>query len=116
LNDKADIHMNFDYTETQGQIRAAVKDRCKGFGPEYWRQCAQDGAYPEAFVDAMAKAGWLAALIPEEYGGAGLPPFWLISCRIRQASSSGSPAPPYSSGISAASQPALAIASTNASG
>ena len=45
-----------------------------------------------------------------------LPPFWLISCRIRQASSSGNPAPPYSSGISAASQPALAIASTKASG
>jgi acyl-CoA dehydrogenase len=82
LNDKADIHMNFDYTETQGQIRAAVKDRCKGFGPEYWRQCAQDGAYPEAFVDAMAKAGWLAALIPEEYGGAGLP--LLDACLILQ--------------------------------
>ena len=29
--------MNFDYTETQGQIRAAVKELCKGFGPEYWR-------------------------------------------------------------------------------
>ena len=52
--DKAKIPMNFDYTETQGQIRAAVKELCKGFGPEYWRQCAQDGAYPEAFVDAMA--------------------------------------------------------------
>ena len=74
--------MNFDYTETQGQIRAAVKELCKGFGPEYWRQCAQDGAYPEAFVDAMAKAGWLAALIPEEYGGAGLP--LLDACLILQ--------------------------------
>ncbi|MFZ5722695.1 MAG: acyl-CoA dehydrogenase family protein, partial [Pseudomonadota bacterium] len=74
--------MNFDYTETQGQIRAAVKELCKGFGPEYWRQCAQDGAYPEAFVDAMAKAGWLAALIPEQYGGAGLP--LLDACLILQ--------------------------------
>ena len=35
--DKAKIPMNFDYTETQGQIRAAVKELCKGFGPEYWR-------------------------------------------------------------------------------
>ena len=64
--------MDFSYTETQVQIRAAVKALCDGFGPEYWRQCTQDGAYPEAFVDAMAKAGWLAALIPEEYGGSGL--------------------------------------------
>jgi len=64
--------MNFDYTDTQRQIRAAVKDLCTGFGPAYWRQCAQDGAYPVAFVDAMIAAGWLAALIPEEYGGSGL--------------------------------------------
>lgn len=64
--------MDFSYTETQTQIRAAVKALCDGFGPEYWRQCAQDGAYPEAFVDAMIQAGWLAALIPEEYGGSGL--------------------------------------------
>ena len=64
--------MNFDYTDTQVQIRAAVKDLCKKFGAEYWRQLAQDGKYPEAFVDAMAEAGWLAALIPGEYGGSGL--------------------------------------------
>lgn len=64
--------MNFSYTETQTQIRAAVKALCVGFGPEYWRECAQDGAYPEAFVEAMIQAGWLAALIPEEYGGSGL--------------------------------------------
>ena len=80
--DKAKIPMNFDYTETQGQIRAAVKELCKGFGPEYWRGLAQEGKYPEAFVDAMAEAGWLAALIPEEYGGAGLP--LLDACLILQ--------------------------------
>ena len=74
--------MNFDYSQTQEQIRSAVRELCKGFGPEYWRQCAQDGAYPETFVDAMAKAGWLAALIPEEYGGAGLP--LLDACLILQ--------------------------------
>jgi len=54
--------MDFSYTETQTQIRSAVKALCDGFGPDYWRQCAQDGAYPEAFVDAMIEAGWLAAL------------------------------------------------------
>ena len=64
--------MDFSYTETQTQIRSAVKALCDGFGPDYWRQCAQDGAYPEAFVDAMIEAGWLAALIPEAYGGSGL--------------------------------------------
>ncbi|MCW5636800.1 MAG: acyl-CoA/acyl-ACP dehydrogenase, partial [Rubrivivax sp.] len=74
--------MNFDYTDTQAQIRAAVKDLCARFGPEYWRQLAQEGKYPEAFVDAMAEAGWLAALIPEEYGGAGLP--LLDACLILQ--------------------------------
>ena len=74
--------MNFDYTDTQAQIRAAVKDLCARFGPEYWRQLAQDGKYPDAFVGAMAEAGWLAALIPEEYGGAGLP--LLDACLILQ--------------------------------
>lgn len=74
--------MNFDYTDTQRQIRAAVKTLCQGFGDAYWRDCAQEGRYPEAFVDAMAQAGWLAALIPEEYGGSGLS--LLDACTILQ--------------------------------
>ncbi|MFG1374293.1 acyl-CoA dehydrogenase family protein [Xanthobacter oligotrophicus] len=64
--------MDFDYTETQQDIRVAVARLCAGFGPDYWRQSDEDGAYPERFVAAMTEAGWLAALIPEEYGGAGL--------------------------------------------
>ena len=64
--------MNFSYSDTQQEIRAAVRKLCGEFGLEYWRECDEAGAYPEAFVDAMAKAGWLAALIPEEYGGSGL--------------------------------------------
>jgi acyl-CoA dehydrogenase len=64
--------MDFSYTETQQEIRAAVRKLCGEFGLDYWRERDEAGAYPEEFVDAMAKAGWLAALIPEEYGGSGL--------------------------------------------
>ncbi len=64
--------MNFEYTETQEEIRQSVRKLCATFGPNYWAECDHDQAYPERFVQAMTDAGWLAALIPEEYGGAGL--------------------------------------------
>ena len=64
--------MNFDYTETQQEIRAAVARLCAEFGVNYWRECDEAGVYPERFVQTMTDAGWLAALIPEEYGGSGL--------------------------------------------
>jgi len=64
--------MNFDYTDTQNEMRAAVRALCKQFGDEYWRKLDEHGAYPEEFVQAMTKAGWLGALIPEEYGGSNL--------------------------------------------
>lgn len=64
--------MDFDYSDTQKEIRSAVARLCADFGPDYWRGCEEEGAYPERFVAAMTEAGWLAALIPEEYGGAGL--------------------------------------------
>lgn len=53
-------------------IRDAVRALCNDFPPEYHRQIDQARGYPEAFVDALTKAGWMAALIPEEYGGSGL--------------------------------------------
>lgn len=53
-------------------IRAAVRALCAQFPPEYHRKIDEDRAYPEAFVDALTRAGWMAALIPEEYGGSGL--------------------------------------------
>ncbi len=53
-------------------IRAAVGDICRGFGDPYWREVDRAVRYPTEFVDALTKAGWLAALIPEEYGGSGL--------------------------------------------
>jgi acyl-CoA dehydrogenase len=54
------------------QIRDAVRALCKEFPDEYHRKIDQERGYPEAFVNALTKAGWLAAMIPAEYGGAGL--------------------------------------------
>jgi len=53
-------------------IRDAVRDLCRQFPDEYFRKVDEQRAYPEAFVDALTKAGWLAALIPQQYGGSGL--------------------------------------------
>jgi acyl-CoA dehydrogenase len=54
-------------------IREAVRALCKEFPGEYWRALDRERAYPTDFVNALTKAGFLAALIPEEYGGSGLP-------------------------------------------
>ena len=54
------------------EIRDAVRGLCAQFPAEYFRKVDEARAYPEAFVDALTKAGWLAALIPQEYGGSGL--------------------------------------------
>jgi acyl-CoA dehydrogenase len=55
-----------------GEIRAAVQKLCAQFPSEYWRKLDSERTYPEAFVAALTEAGYLATLIPEEYGGAGL--------------------------------------------
>jgi len=54
------------------ELRQAVRALCTTFPAEYWRKLDEQRAYPEEFVQALTKAGWLAALIPEEFGGAGL--------------------------------------------
>ena len=54
------------------EYRQAVRALCADFGSEYWQSLEADAAYPEAFVKALTEAGWLAALIPEEFGGGGL--------------------------------------------
>jgi acyl-CoA dehydrogenase len=54
------------------EIREAVRRLCERFPGEYWRRLEEKRAYPEEFVDALTQAGYLATLIPEEYGGAGL--------------------------------------------
>ena len=53
-------------------IRDAVRDLCVQFPNEYFRKVDEQRAYPAEFVDALTKAGWMAALIPQEYGGSGL--------------------------------------------
>ncbi|MFP4273742.1 MAG: acyl-CoA dehydrogenase family protein [Paracoccaceae bacterium] len=53
-------------------IRGAVRALCASFPPEYHRKVDEARGYPEEFVEALTRAGWLAALIPEEYGGSGL--------------------------------------------
>ncbi|MBI1173525.1 acyl-CoA dehydrogenase [bacterium] len=60
-------------TETYPEIREAVAKLCAKFPGDYWRKLDRGMDYPQAFVDALTEAGWLAVLIPEEYGGAGLP-------------------------------------------
>jgi alkylation response protein AidB-like acyl-CoA dehydrogenase len=59
--------------QDHAEIRAAVRRLCAGFPGEYWRKLDRERAYPAEFVAALTDSGFLAALIPEEYGGAGLP-------------------------------------------
>lgn len=58
--------------EAHDDLRAALRALCAQFPPEYHRQHGADETYPEEFVEALTRAGWLAAMIPEEYGGSGL--------------------------------------------
>jgi acyl-CoA dehydrogenase len=53
-------------------IRDAIRDLCKQFPDEYFRKVDEARGYPEEFVNALTQAGWMAALIPQEYGGSGL--------------------------------------------
>ena len=58
--------------DTHQDLRAAVRELCATFPDAYWRELDTKRAYPETFVKALTEAGYLAALIPEEYGGSGL--------------------------------------------
>src|SRR3954466_11717879 len=64
--------MDFNLTVEQQQIRDEIKKVCKEFPDAYWREIDSKKDYPEAFVRKLSELGWLAALIPEEYGGTGL--------------------------------------------
>ena len=68
-NEAVSVPLGEDYPE----IRESVRRICADFPGNYWRELDESSAYPEAFVRALTAAGYLAALIPEEYGGAGLP-------------------------------------------
>ena len=64
--------MDFNLTPEQQQIREEIKRVCRDFPDSYWREIDREKEYPEAFVRKLSELGWLAALIPEEFGGTGL--------------------------------------------
>ena len=64
--------MDFNLTQEQLQIREEIRRVCREFPDSYWREMDKKQEYPEAFVRKLTELGWLAALIPEEYGGTGL--------------------------------------------
>src|SRR5215216_4319981 len=58
--------------DPHAELREGVRAVCKQFDSAYWQKVDEDRAYPESFVNALTEAGWLSALIPEEYGGSEL--------------------------------------------
>jgi acyl-CoA dehydrogenase len=58
--------------QQHADIRQGVRDVCKAFDSTYWQNLEETSAYPEEFVQALTQAGWLAALISEEFGGSGV--------------------------------------------
>src|SRR2546423_13583998 len=58
--------------DPHSDLREGVRALCAQFDGAYWQKLDEERGYPEAFVDALTKAGWLSALIPEEFGGSGL--------------------------------------------
>ena len=64
--------MDFNLTQDQLQIQEEIRKVCHEFPDSYWREVDRKRDYPEAFVRKLTELGWLAALIPEEFGGSGL--------------------------------------------
>ena len=69
MEDVTMVPVGEDYPE----LRAAVRRICAKYPGLYWRELEEKEAYPSTFVDELTEAGFLASLIPEEYGGTGLP-------------------------------------------
>jgi acyl-CoA dehydrogenase len=67
-----DARAGLELTRDQRTLRDAVRELCASFPATYWRELDADRAYPDAFIKALTEAGYLAALIPEAYDGAGL--------------------------------------------
>jgi acyl-CoA dehydrogenase len=64
--------MDFQLSDDQLAIQAAIRDVCARFPGQYWRKLEESGDYPDEFVRTLTELGWLATLIPEEFGGGGL--------------------------------------------
>jgi len=58
--------------DTHAELRAGVRALCNQYDSAYWQKVDDERGYPDAFVKALTEAGWLSALIPEQYGGSGL--------------------------------------------
>lgn len=67
------ISHTMNHQSNHPEIRDAVSKLCADFEPAYWQQCDRENAYPTEFVNTLTQAGYLSALIPEEYGGLSLP-------------------------------------------
>jgi acyl-CoA dehydrogenase len=66
------MNLGQDSQQAHNELRDAVGALCSQYDSAYWQKVDEERAYPEAFVDALTKAGWMSALIPEEFGGSGL--------------------------------------------
>ena len=80
------------HAEDFEDIRAGVRAVCAEFPDEYHRQIDRDRGYPEEFVEALTRAGWMAAPIPETYGGSG-PSLTEASVTAEEINRAGGPAP-----------------------
>jgi hypothetical protein len=67
------VDASTEMQEVIGEIRRSVAALCENYPGEYWREKDRDREYPTEFVQALTDAGFLAVLVPEEYGGSGLP-------------------------------------------
>jgi alkylation response protein AidB-like acyl-CoA dehydrogenase len=88
-----DINPKFGEFE---EYRRAVRDLCSRFGSPYWQAIDEKAGYPEDFVKALTEAGWLAALIPHEYGGRDWGPGSGRSRRINRSGAKGACRPDIS--------------------
>ncbi len=64
--------MDFSLNEEQRAIEDAIGEICEAFDDRYWLTAENEHRFPQEFVDAMVKAGWMGVTMPQEYGGAGL--------------------------------------------
>src|SRR2546425_12874591 len=96
----ASIHLSL--TDEQRALKAGVTEICRRYPGEYWRDLDARREYPEKFVNELTQAGYLGALIPQEYGGAGLPiadgALILETIHAHGGSAPAAPAPKYITG------------------
>jgi acyl-CoA dehydrogenase len=78
-----------ELTDQQRLVRESIRDICSDFDADYWREKDAAGEYPREFVDQLADGGWFGALLPEEYGGAGMSTEEVVVMMVEIAASGG---------------------------